>query len=289
MFKGSLVAIITPFKSGKIDYDAFEKHIEFQIKNGIDGIVPCGTTGESPTLSHDEHKEVIRFTVEVVNKRVPVIPGTGSNNTDEAIEYTRYAKAVQADGVLMVAPYYNKPSQEGLYRHFIKVADEVNIPIILYNIQSRTGINMTAETMIRLSHHKNIVGVKEASGDLEQAMMVINGTTDFTVISGDDVLTLPLCSVGGQGVISVLANLLPKETSQFVQDCLKGDYSKARDFHYSHLKLMKTLFIETNPVPIKQTLHLLGKCEADVRLPLCEMSSENKNHLKTVLREAKLI
>ncbi|MDH4128037.1 MAG: 4-hydroxy-tetrahydrodipicolinate synthase [Spirochaetota bacterium] len=289
MFDGAVVAIVTPFKNSKVDYNTFEKLIETQIKEGINGIVPCGTTGESPTLSHDEHKEVIRFTVDITKNRVPVIAGTGSNNTVEAIELTKYAKDVKANGVLIVNPYYNKPSQEGLFRHFTSIADEVNIPILLYNIQSRTGINMTAETVIRLSKHKNIVGIKEASGSLEQAMAIINGTKDFSVISGDDILTLPLCSIGGKGVISVLANILPKETSNFVSDCLKGNFAKAKEFHYNYLELIKGLFIETNPVPIKQALEFRGICSGEVRLPLCEMSNENKNRLKTLLKEKKLL
>ncbi len=289
MFKGAIVAIVTPFKNGKIDYATFEKLIEFQIKEGINGIVPCGTTGESPTLTHDEHKEVIRFTVEITKKRVPVIAGTGSNNTIEAIELTQHAKEVKADGVLMVTPYYNKPGQEGIFRHYSAVADKVDIPIILYNIQSRTGINMTPETMIRLSNHKNIVGVKEASGSLEQAMRVIDGTKDFTVLSGDDIITLPLSSIGAHGVISVIANILPGETSQFTDQCLKGDYQNARNYHYKYLDLMKVLFIETNPVPVKQAMKYMNLCEAEVRLPLCEMTNENQESLKAVMKKTNLI
>ncbi|HEO64701.1 MAG TPA: 4-hydroxy-tetrahydrodipicolinate synthase, partial [Spirochaetes bacterium] len=232
MFEGAIVAIVTPFRKGIIDYEAFEKLIEFQVSEGIDGIVPCGTTGESPTLSHEEHKEVIRFTVEIVKNRVPVIAGTGSNNTVEAIELTSHAKSVKANGVLMTTPYYNKPNQEGLFLHYSKVADQVDIPIVLYNIPSRTSINMTAETIIRLSKHKNIVGVKEAAGSMDQAMAIIKGTQHFDLLSGDDLLTLPLCSIGGAGVISVLANLLPRETVEFVSHCHKGDLEKAQDMNY---------------------------------------------------------
>ncbi|MDH5680061.1 MAG: 4-hydroxy-tetrahydrodipicolinate synthase [Spirochaetota bacterium] len=289
MFQGAITAIVTPFSSGKVDYDCFEKLIEHQIKDGIDGIVPCGTTGESPTLSHEEHKEVIRFAVDIVRKRVPVIAGTGSNNTEEAIELTQHAAQCGADGALVVNPYYNKPTQEGLYRHFTAIADSCDIPIVLYNIQSRTGVNMIPQTVIRLSHHKKVVAIKEASGSLEQAMDIINGTKDFSVISGDDSLTLPLCSIGGRGVISVISNLIPGETARFVSHCLKGDFSSARDFQYRYLNVMKALFTETSPVPIKQALNLMGKCQADVRLPLCEIDSGNLETLKTAMKEAKLI
>ncbi len=289
MFEGAIVAIVTPFRTGKVDYEAFEKLIEFQVSEGIDGIVPCGTTGESPTLSHEEHKEVIRFTVEIVKNRVPVIAGTGSNNTVEAVELTSHAKSVKANGVLMTTPYYNKPSQEGLFLHYSNIADQVDIPIVLYNIPSRTGINMTAETIIRLSKHKNIVGVKEAAGSMEQAMTIIQGTQHFDLLSGDDLLTLPLCSIGGKGVISVLANLLPRETAQFVSHCRKGDLEKAQEMNYHHLGLIQGLFIETNPVPVKQALKYAGRCESEVRLPLCEMSRENQDRLKRLMKENSLI
>ncbi len=289
MFQGAIVAIITPFKNGKIDFDTFEKLIEKQIEGEIDGIIPCGTTGESCTLSHDEHDELIKFTVETVKKRVPVIAGTGSNNTAEAIRLTHHAKEVGADGALLVTPYYNKPSQEGLYRHFTTVADEVDIPIILYNIQSRTASNMTAETIIKLAKHKSIIGVKEASGSLEQSMRILQGAKDFIVLSGDDILTVPICSIGGKGVISVIANLIPKETSQFVKNCLNGDSTKAKEFLYSYIDLIKALFLEVNPVPVKQALQNMGLCANEVRLPLCEMSSENQHRLLTVMKEVKLI
>ncbi len=289
MFEGAIVAIVTPFRKGMVDYEAFEKLIEFQVSEGINGIVPCGTTGESPTLSHEEHKEVIRFTVEIVKNRVPVIAGTGSNNTVEAVELTSHAKSIKADGVLMTTPYYNKPSQEGLFLHYTHVADQVDIPIVLYNIPSRTGVNMTAETIIRLSKHKNIVGVKEAAGSMEQAMAIIQGTQDFDLISGDDLLTLPLCSIGGKGVISVLANLLPRETVQFVDHCRKGDLEKAQEINYRYLELIKGLFMDTNPVPVKQALKYTGRCESEVRLPLCEMANANQDRLKRLMKKANLI
>lgn len=290
MFQGAIVAIVTPFKNNKVDFESYEKLIESIVGNGIHGIVPCGTTGESATQSHQEHEEVIRFTVEIVKKRVPVIAGTGSNNTVEAIRLTKHAKEVQCDGVLMVTPYYNKPSQQGMIKHYTKVADELDIPIVLYNIQSRTGINMTSDTIIQLSKHKNIVGVKEASGNLEQVMQIVDGTDkNFTVLSGDDILTVPLCSVGAKGVISVIANVLPKETSEFAQHCIDNNFTKAQEFLYQYMDLMKGMFLETNPVPVKQALSYMGICSEEVRLPLCEMSEENKNKLKTIMKEKKLI
>ncbi len=289
MFKSNLVAIVTPFKDEKVDYNSFEKLINFQIDNGVNGIVVCGTTGESATLSHDEHNEVVRFTVEITKNRVPVIAGTGSNSTKEAVNLTRHAKEVKADGVLMVTPYYNKPSQEGLYKHFINVADEVNIPIILYNIQSRTAVNMDVNTVIKLSEHKNIVGIKEASGSLEQAMRIIESAKDFFILSGDDALTLPICSIGGHGVISVISNVLPKESSIFVQNCLDGNLAKAKNFLYTYLNLIKGMFLETNPVPVKQALSFMGLCSSQVRLPLCEMTSYNKSRLRGIMEKSGLL
>lgn len=290
MFKGAITALVTPFKNGKVDEGALKKLVEFQIGKGINGIVPCGTTGEAPTLSYEEHKRVIELVVKFTKKRVPVIAGTGANSTEEAIELTEFAKKVGADGALLVCPYYNKPSQEGLYRHFKKIAETIDIPIILYNIPGRTGVNMLPETVVKLSKIPNIVGIKEASGSLEQVSEIIkNVQKDFVVLSGDDSLTLPMLSLGGMGVISVASNIIPDKISQMVSFYLSGKVEKARQIHLEYYDFMKAMFIETNPVPVKTAMSLLGMIEPDVRLPLCEMSDANIVKLKAVLEKYKLI
>ncbi|OGX07812.1 MAG: 4-hydroxy-tetrahydrodipicolinate synthase [Omnitrophica WOR_2 bacterium GWA2_47_8] len=286
MFSGSIVAIVTPFKNGKIDEATYKKLIEFQIKNGTSGIVPCGTTGESPTLSHEEHKRVIELCVETVKGRVPVIAGTGSNATAEAIELTKHAAKAGATGALIVSPYYNKPTQEGLYRHFKAIAKEVNIPIILYNIAGRTGVNIEPVTMARLAADcKNIVGVKEASGSLEQMQVIKNlCPKDFLMISGDDALTLPLLSIGGVGVISVAANIVPKDIARVIELFNKGQLKEAQSLHLKLLPLIKALFLETNPIPVKEAMGMLGLCSPDLRLPLCPMSEANHAKLRDALK-----
>jgi 4-hydroxy-tetrahydrodipicolinate synthase len=290
MFIGAITALVTPFKDGKLDVNALKKLIEFQIKKGINGIVPCGTTGEAPTLSYDEHKKVIELTVKYVKKRVPVIAGTGANSTDEAIELTEFAKKVGADGALLVCPYYNKPSQDGLYRHFKKIAENIDIPIILYNIPGRTGINMLPDTIVKLSKIPNIVGIKEASGSLEQVTEIIKGTDkNFVVLSGDDALTLPMLALGGKGVISVASNIIPDKITQMVTNYLNNKVESARKIHYEFYDLMKALFIETNPVPVKTAMGMMKMIEPEVRLPLCEMAEANLNKLKSVLQKYKLI
>ena len=291
MFKGSIVAIVTPFKKNKIDEKRFRELIDFQIKNGTSGIVPCGTTGESATLSFEEHDRVIEITIEQVNKRIPVIAGTGSNSTDEAIMLTKHAQKSGADASLQVAPYYNRPTQKGLYEHFKAIADSVDIPIILYNIASRTGVNIEPETIARLhSHCKNIVGVKEASGNLEQMSRVKLLCGDkFDLLSGDDSLTLPVLSIGGTGIISVLANIVPKDVAQLVSAFENGDISEARQLHYKLLPLVKAMFIETNPIPVKTAMGLLGMCEPDLRLPLSAMLEENRLKLTEALKQYKLL
>jgi len=291
MFKGAIVAIVTPFKDGKVDEEKLRALIEFQIKNGISGIVPCGTTGESATLSFSEHERVIEITIEQAKKRVPVIAGTGSNSTEEAINLTKHAKKVKADACLLVAPYYNRPTQRGLYEHFKAIAQAVDIPLILYNIASRTGVNIEPETMARLANDfKNIIGVKEASGNLEQMSRVkALCTKNFLLISGDDSLTLPILSIGGCGVISVVANIVPKEVVNLVSAFEKGDILKAQEIHYKLLPLIKAMFIETNPIPVKTTLGLLGMCSPELRLPLCAMSAENLEKLKKALRDYGLL
>ncbi len=287
MFKGSIVAIVTPFKNGKIDEKKLKELIDFQIKNGTSGIVPCGTTGESATLSFEEHDKVIVVTIKQVNKRIPVIAGTGSNSTEEAIMLTKHAAKAGACASLQVAPYYNRPTQKGLYEHFKAVADSVEIPIMLYNIASRTGVNIEPETIARLSRDcKNIVAVKEASGNLEQMARVKLLTGDkFDLLSGDDGLTLPALSIGGTGIVSVVANIVPKDVAALVNEFEKGNIEKARQIHYKLLPLIKAMFIETNPIPVKTAMGLLGMCEPDLRLPLCEMLPENLERLKKTLKE----
>jgi len=291
MFRGSIVALVTPFKNNKVDEKRLRDIIEFQIKNGTSGIVPCGTTGESATLSFEEHEHVIETTIDQVKKRVPVIAGTGSNSTDEAIMLTKHAARAGADASLQVSPYYNRPSQNGLYAHFKAVADSVEIPIILYNIASRTGVNIEPETVARLSRDcRNIVGVKEASGNLEQMSRVKALCGDaFDVISGDDALTLPLLAIGGTGVISVVANIAPKETAQMVAAFMKGDIAGARALHYKLFPLIRAMFIEGNPVPVKTAMGMLGMCEPQVRLPLAPMLSENSEKLKKALKDYGLL
>ncbi len=291
MFKGAFVAIVTPFKDGRVDEDALRALIDFQIEQGTHGIVPCGTTGESATLSFEEHERVVEITVEHVNKRVPVIAGTGSNNTEEAIRLTRHAKRVGADGVLMISPYYNKPTQEGLFKHFEKVAASVDIPIILYNIPGRTAVNMEPSTIERLSRIDNIVGVKEASGSIKQIMEIIARCGDnFSVLSGEDYITYPLLCVGGKGVISVVSNIAPGDMASMCNFALEGKWSEARELSYKLLPLCNVLFCETNPVPVKTALAMMGKISSDeVRLPLVPLSQENRNKVQTALKEYGLI
>lgn len=284
MFKGAIVAIVTPFKKGKVDEASLRKLIEFQIKNGTDGIVPCGTTGESSTLSHEEHDKVIEIAIDAVNKRVPVIAGTGSNSTAEAIRLTRHAYKAGADGALMVAPYYNRPTQEGLYQHYKAVAEAVPIPIIIYNIPGRTGVNINPDTLARLAKIKNIVGVKEASGSIKQMSDVISLCgPNFDVLSGDDLFTLPLMSMGGHGVISVISNVAPMDMAGLVDAFAAGDLKKAQALHFKMSGLIDALFLETNPTPVKAALSLMKKISYEVRLPLYKLSDANYEKLKKVM------
>ena len=269
MFSGAIVAIVTPFKEGKVDERSLRELIEFQIKNGTDGIVPCGTTGESSTLSHEEHDRVIEITVDAVKKRVPVIAGTGSNSTDEALRLTKHAYEAGADGALSVCPYYNRPTQEGLYQHFKIIAEAVPIPIVPYNIPSRTGVNLMPETVARLAKISNIVGIKEASGSLKQMQDVISLCGEkFDVLSGDDFFTFPLLSIGGRGVISVVSNIVPADMAAMIDAFEAGDIKKAKKLHHKLVPLVDSLFIETNPVPVKAALSMMGKISYDVRLPM---------------------
>ena len=292
MHKGVYTAIITPFKKdGSADEESLKKLIDFNIKNGVSGIVPCGTTGESPTLSHEEHDRVIELAVEHVDGRVKVIAGTGSNATSEAIRLTKQAEEAGADACLLVSPYYNKPTQEGLYRHFKAIADAVNFDCILYNIKGRTAVNLETPTLIRLANDcKNIVGVKEASGDLNQMKDVIAQRPEgFSVLSGDDNMTLSLIKAGGDGVISVASNLVPDRISDMVKAALDGDFAVAEKIDKELAPLFKVAFIETNPIPIKAAVALKGMCEEVYRLPMCELSKEHKEELKKVLKEMKII
>ena len=290
MFSGSIVAIVTPFRNGKVDERAFGDLIEWQIANGTNGIVPCGTTGESATLTHDEHHRVIRLSVEVVKGRVPVIAGTGSNSTDEAISLTRHAKEAGADGALLITPYYNKPTQEGLYRHYKAVAEAVDIPLVLYNIPSRTGVNMLPATVARLAVMKSIVGVKEGSGSVQQASDIAQACGDrLTVLAGDDALTLPMMAVGAKGVITVTANIMPKEMSQLVASFQAGRIDEARRIHFLLSPLFAALFFETNPIPVKEAMGMMGKIDPELRLPLCAMSADNRSQLTRVLKEMRLV
>jgi 4-hydroxy-tetrahydrodipicolinate synthase len=290
MFSGAIVAIVTPFRKGKVDEKSLRDLIEFQIKNGTDGIVPCGTTGESSTLSHEEHDRVIEITIDAVKKRVPVIAGTGSNSTDEALRLTRHAHEAGADGALMVCPYYNRPTQEGLYQHFKIIAESVPIPIVPYNIPSRTGVNLLPETVARLAKIGNIVGIKEASGSLKQMQDVISLCGDkFDVISGDDFFTFPLLAIGGRGVISVVSNIVPADVAAMIDAFKGGNIKRAQQLHHKLVPLIDALFIETNPVPVKAALSMMGKISYDVRLPMCKMSDGNYEKLKSVMKNYRLI
>ncbi len=291
MFEGVFTALITPFaKDGKLDEQALRKLVDFQIEQGIDGLVPVGTTGESPTLSPEETERVIRIVVEQTGGRVPVIAGTGSNCTDKAIHMTEKAKQIGATASLQVAPYYNKPTGEGFFRHFSAIADAVDLPMVVYNIPGRAGKNIENPVMLKLAQHKNIVAVKEASGNISQMMdLIANKPKDFNVLSGDDNLTYPLMALGGKGVISVASNAVPDRMKDLTHTALKGDWDRARKLHYELLPLFKAIFLETNPIPIKATMALIGYVEEVYRLPMCPMSAENRKALIEVLKQLKIL
>ena len=282
MFRGSIVAIVTPFRDGELDVVALERLIELQIAAGTQGIVPCGTTGESATLSHEEHERVIDVVVKKTDGRVPVIAGTGSNYTQEAIRLTKHAQEMGADGALLIAPYYNRPSQEGLYRHFMAIADAVSIPLVLYNIPSRTGVNMEPATFVRLAAHENIVSVKEASGRTDMTAEIIK-ETGLEVLSGDDSLTLPLLALGAVGVISVAANVVPRSVADMVDLFREGDLEKSRETFYRLLPLFRALFVEVNPVPVKKALAIGGLISEDVRLPLAPLAPASEEKLRQAI------
>ena len=290
MFTGSMVALVTPFKDGKVDWQSLENLIEFHIQNGTRGIVPCGTTGESATLSHEEHDAVVKTVVKTVAKRVPVIAGTGSNSTAEAARLTRAAEKSGADGALLISPYYNRPTQEGIYQHYRKVASEVGIPIIVYNIPGRTGSKIEPETLARMAEIDNIAGVKEATGSVDQAIDVIRLCGDrLAVYSGEDSLIFSLMALGGKGVISTVANVAPKQTAELADACLKGDWESGRALQFKLIPLIRSLFIETNPIPVKTALSLMGKCSGELRLPLTPMAEGNLKKLNQAMANFGLI
>ncbi len=290
MFSGSIVAIVTPFRNGKVDEEKLRELVEFQIANGTDGIVPCGTTGEASTLDYDEHDRVIEIVVQQAQKRVPIIAGTGSNSTQEAIEISEHAKKVGADGLLLVTPYYNKPTQEGLYLHYKAVAEAVALPQVLYNVPGRTSVNMLPPTVARLAEIPNIVAIKEATGSLQQASEIMALCGDkIDVLSGDDFITFPMMACGGKGVISVTANIMPKEIAAMIDAFNAGNMEEARRLHLKLLKINNAMFIETNPTPVKTALGLMGKCSEEVRLPLAPMAEANKAKLAAIMKEYNLI
>ncbi len=284
MFSGAFTALVTPFKNGEVDVEALEGMVEFGIKGGVSGLVPCGTTGETPALSEKEDRLVIETVVRVAAGRVSVIAGTGSNSTDMAIKYTKMAEDAGADGSLQVAPYYNKPTQEGLYRHFAAIAENTDLPLVLYNIPGRTSITISAETTARLAEVPNIVGTKEAthSMDMTSDIRRLCGE-EFSILSGDDSLTLPIMSLGGSGVISVASNVAPAAVSDMVAALLNGDWERGRELHYDLLPLFRALFIETNPIPVKAAASLLGLCSDEMRLPMVPLANENLAKLRGVM------
>ncbi|HHT9152158.1 MAG TPA: 4-hydroxy-tetrahydrodipicolinate synthase [Candidatus Hypogeohydataceae bacterium YC40] len=288
MLSGSIVALVTPFRNGEVDLGRLRELVEFHIREGTSAVSPCGTTGESATLTPEEHEKVISEVVQQARGRIPVVAGTGSNSTKEALRLTHYAKKTGANAALIITPYYNKPTQEGLYRHYRVLAEAVDIPIVIYNVPSRTGISISAETVARLVEFKNVVAIKEASGSLDQVSDILR-LCKITVLSGDDSLTLPIMSLGGKGVVSVVANIVPKDTAKLVESFLKGNISETTQLHHKLFPLCKAMFIETNPIPVKTAMKLLGRLNGELRMPLCEMSKENENRLSKALRDYKLM
>ncbi|MDP8201370.1 MAG: 4-hydroxy-tetrahydrodipicolinate synthase [Candidatus Tenebribacter burtonii] len=291
MLKGSYVALVTPFKNNEIDYNSLERLIDFQIENRTDGILLCGTTGESPTIAGDEKERLMRFSIKKINGRIPVMMGTGTNNLHHTISATIKAQEWDVDYALVITPYYNKPTQIGLYQYFKAVAEGTTIPIVIYNVPGRTGINIQAETTIKLAKEfSNIVGIKEASGNLDQLSHIVKYTDkDFSVMSGEDALNLPIMSCGADGVISVTANILPRKVYDLVELCSKDKFNEALKIHQELIEINNALFIETNPIPVKEALHLMKKIERELRLPLCFMENDNLEILNTVLKKYKLV
>ncbi|WP_252229250.1 4-hydroxy-tetrahydrodipicolinate synthase [Clostridium sp. ZBS15] len=290
VFEGSGVALVTPFNDNGIDYDKLQDLLEWHVKEGTDSIIICGTTGEATTMTENEKKAVIKFAVDTINKRIPVIAGTGSNNTVSAIEMSKYAESVGVDAILVITPYYNKTSQKGLFKHFKAVNDSVNTPIILYNVPSRTGVNITPKSLVQIAELNNVVAIKEASGNISQIMEMKSLCKDkIDIYSGNDDQIVPIMSLGGKGVISVLANVIPNEVHTLTKKCLEGKFNEALDIQLNRLKLTNALFIETNPIPVKTAMNLMGFEVGSLRLPLCEMEDSNLETLKTILKENKLI
>jgi 4-hydroxy-tetrahydrodipicolinate synthase len=284
-FAGLTVALITPFKGGQVDFDALGRLIDWHIQEGTDCLAPVGTTGESPTLNHEEHEQVIAAVVERARGRIKIMPGTGSNSTSEALRLTKFAKKAGADGVLMVGPYYNKPTQEGYYRHFAAVAEAVDVPIVLYNIPGRTGSNILPETIAHLARLKNIVAIKEATGSMDQASHIAS-LCNLTILSGDDSLTLPLLSIGGRGVVSVVGNIVPRDMKALVTAFEQGNFARARELHYKLFPLCRDMLgAATNPIPIKTAMKFLGRDTGELRLPLCPMDAAGENKLRQTLKE----
>ena len=288
MFEGSIVAIVTPFEDGKIDERRLSELIEFHISEGTSAILPCGCTGEAATLSHQEQEYMIKLVIDIVNKRVPVIAGTGSNNTEEALALTRSAKEAGADGALLITPYYNKPTPEGQYLHYEKIAKAVDIPVILYNVPSRTGISILPKTIAELSKIDSIVGIKEASGSMDQVSAIMD-LCDITVLSGDDALTLPMMALGAKGVISVAANVVPKRMAMMVKNFMAGNLEESRKIHFNLFPLFKALFYETNPIPVKTALGMMGRITPELRLPLCDIENGNRERLRKVLTDTRVL
>lgn len=289
MFSGAMVALVTPFQDGQVDLETLDELVQFQVEHGIDAIVPVGTTGESPTLTYAEHKKVIERVVKVASGKVPVIAGTGSNSTAEAIELTEFAKKVGADATLQVCPYYNKPTQEGLFQHFKAIAEEVDLPLVLYNIPGRCGVSLTAQTVARLAELENVVGIKEATGNLDMASEIAT-CCDLTILSGDDSLTLPIAAVGGKGVISVVANIVPADVKAMTDLILQGDFVQARRWHQKLFGLSKGLLtLSTNPIPIKAAMAMLDMCSEELRLPMTPLEEPKKAQLRQTLKDYGLV
>ncbi len=290
MFHGALSALVTPFRDGAIDEKALRELVEWQIQSGVDGLVPCGSTGESATLTHAEHEQAIKLVIDQARRRVPVIAGTGSNSTAEAIRLTAYAREAGADGALLISPYYNKPTQDGIFRHYKAIATAVDLPLIVYNIPGRTGSNIAPETFARMCEVRNIAGVKEASGSMDQCSDILKFCGDrLTMLAGDDSLTLPLMAMGAKGVISVITNVTPREMHELAAAGLAGDFARARELHFRMLPLMRTLFLETNPIPVKQACAFMGKCTNEVRMPLVPMTPAAAEKLRAAMRELRLV
>jgi 4-hydroxy-tetrahydrodipicolinate synthase len=289
-FQGSFVALVTPFRDGRVDEAKLKELVEFHIANGTDGLVPCGTTGESPTLNHDEHKRVVELVIETARKRITVIAGTGSNSTAEAVRLTRGAQELGADAALLISPYYNRPTQDGIVQHYAAIAEATSLPLITYNIQARTASNITAETMARLARIPRVIGVKEASGSMPQVLEILERCgPDFAVWAGDDIITLPVMAAGGTGAISVTSNVAPARMVALTNALRANDMPAARREHAGLMPLFRTLFLEVNPIGVKTALAIMGRCTDELRLPLTPLTAKNRAVLETTLREQRLV